>query len=183
MHVLWFRNLYARQRLYRYRNFKRMRWGGMQMEVLTFSSCILAYCLVHSDWRASPSRSLLVKLHAAQVRGCVGTWGQSRDGISRNWILCTFAFNSRNLHGWPWIAGGFKIQRVNVFHDGVLSREVDVDHTTLHCFSWKFLSLVILFLLSHAMMKNNRLLSKKGSILLNTLSGKTIFFFFFFFFC
>ncbi|XP_057405190.1 dihydropyrimidinase-like isoform X6 [Balaenoptera acutorostrata] len=26
-----------------------------------------AYCLVHSDWRASPSRSLLVKLHAAQV--------------------------------------------------------------------------------------------------------------------
>ncbi|XP_057405187.1 dihydropyrimidinase-like isoform X3 [Balaenoptera acutorostrata] len=26
-----------------------------------------AYCLVHSDWRASPSRSLLVKLHAAQL--------------------------------------------------------------------------------------------------------------------
>ncbi|XP_057404353.1 serine palmitoyltransferase 1-like [Balaenoptera acutorostrata] len=26
-----------------------------------------AYCLVHSDWRASPSRSLLVKLHAAQT--------------------------------------------------------------------------------------------------------------------
>lgn len=55
-----------------------------------------------------------------------------------------------------------------VFHDGVLSREVDVDHTILHCFSWKFLSLVILFILNHVMMKNNRLLSKKGSILLNT---------------
>lgn len=55
-----------------------------------------------------------------------------------------------------------------VFHDGVLSREVDVDHTTFHCFSWKCLSLVILFLLNHVLMKNNRLLSKKGSMLLNT---------------
>lgn len=115
MYVLWFCNLYARQKLYRYRNFKRMRRERIQMEVLIFSSCILVYCLVHSDWWAPPSRCLLVSLHAAQVRVCVGTWGQSRDGISRNWILCTFAFNSQNLHGWPWIAGGFKIQTVMFF--------------------------------------------------------------------
>lgn len=117
MYVLWFCNLYARQKLYRYRNFKRMRWERIQMEVLILSSCILVYCLVHSDRWASPSRCLLLSLHAAQVKVCVGTWGQSRDGISRNWILCTFAFNSQNLQ----------------FND--LELQVDSRFREL-CFSW-----------------------------------------------
>ncbi|XP_057395596.1 putative 8-amino-7-oxononanoate synthase isoform X1 [Balaenoptera acutorostrata] len=39
-----------------------------------------AYCLVHSDWRASPSRSLLVKLHAAQNKPDITHYGKFVPG-------------------------------------------------------------------------------------------------------
>ena len=122
----------------------------MQMEVSIFSSCISVYCLVHSNWWASPLGSLIASeppcLSCQSVRGEVGRkqgwYLQDLDAV----YFCLQPSKSAwtNLNSRLIQDSEKGIVLMMEFHP-----EKEMAHATLPCFLCQFPSLVVLFLLDH----------------------------------